>query len=151
MSESELESGPSSPQEKSPVTESEKPAWGQEELLQIFDQILFENEYREDITIKGRLRVTFRTRSAEETVAVSKFIDSSDFKLISTVEEHRAIKNLGYSLVVFQGKDLSRLKEEEKSKFISQLPTQVIGMLVDKLAEFDRKVAAACSEAERNF
>lgn len=131
--------------------ELQKPRWTQEELLKIFDQILFEGEYSEEVTVRGKLKVIFKSRSGDETLAISKELDSLQLNLITTVEQLRALRNLSYSLVNYQGRDFSDVKLAEKMIFLGKLPISVIAILSDKLAEFDSKIDAACREAEENF
>lgn len=122
-----------------------------EELLKVFDELIFQGEYTEEQTIRGKLKVTFRSRSAEETMEISKTLDNMDFKLLSTMQEQRAFLNLAKSLTLYQGRDLEKLKADEKIQFIKRLPTSILGALADALAEFDRKVDLACREADANF
>jgi hypothetical protein len=128
-----------------------KPKYTKEELGKIFDELIFQGEYREDVTIRGKLRVTFRSRTTEETMEITKALDGQDFKLLSTMQEQRAFRNLIKSLVAYQGRDLSNMKPEEREQFIRKIPTSIIGSLADKLAEFDLKVDEACREGEENF
>jgi hypothetical protein len=128
-----------------------QPKWSKEVLMKVFDELMFEGEYREDVTIRGKLKVRFRTRTAEETVQISKLLDQSQFNLILTVQEHRAIYNLRASLESYNGQDLSSMALEEKLKFINKLNIQIVSALSDALAEFDGKVEAACREANENF
>lgn len=122
-----------------------------EELLAVFDELIFQGEYTEEQTIRGKLKVSFRSRSADETMQISKQLDVMDFKLLTTMQEQRAFLNLSKSLTMYQGKDLDKLKSEEKAEFIKRLPTSILGALADALAEFDRKVDLACREADENF
>lgn len=131
--------------------EKPKSRWTQDELLEVFDKLMFEGQYRETYRIKNKLSVTFRSRSAEETMQISREIDNTPFNLISTVQEHKAMLNLSYSLVNYSGKDFSNVEQKEIYKFLSKLPIFVISALVDKLSEFDSKVEEACREAEENF
>ena len=128
-----------------------KKEFPKEELLKVFDELIFNGEYREDVTIKGKLKVTFRTRTTEETMEVSKLLDGTDHKLLVTVQEQRAFHNLCKSLVTYQGRDVSNLKVEDKEKFIKKLPTSIASALADALSEFDLKVDYACREGEENF
>jgi hypothetical protein len=128
-----------------------KSKWSKEDLLKVFDDLMFAGEYSEEVLIKGRLKVTFRTRTAEEQVDISKFLDQSQFNLILTVQEHRALYNLRASLINYNGRDLSHVDAEEKMKFINKLNIQVVSAVSDALAQFDAKVEAACREAEENF
>lgn len=138
-------------QEKPKADEKLQATWDKDVLLKIFDDILFSNGYTEEVTLKKRLKVTFRTRTTEETLNISKSLDSSQLNLVSTVNEQRAFQNVLSSLIAFQGKDLVNTKSEDKEKFVRNLPTPVMSLLVDALADFDAKVNAACKEGEESF
>ncbi len=133
--------------------DEDKSEYSQEELLQIFDNIIFSGEYQETVTIKDRLRIVFRTRTAEEINDIQTHLDSQSgsLKLVSTVDNLRSFMTLSASLVSFQGKDLSGMKPEEKTKFIGKLAGPVISLLFTELTKFDRKVMAAVQEGELNF
>lgn len=128
-----------------------KSKYTQEELLSIFDEILFSGEYREDVLIKGKLKVTFRSRSVEETTDISRRLDGGNYKLVNTLQEQRALLNLGYSVVGYNNKDLTSQDIEERLKFIRKLPASLIATLSEALVRFDMKTDEACREAEENF
>ena len=138
-------------EEKEKEDKPVKPKYNKDELLAIFDEVIFQGEYVEDVTIRGKLKVQFRTRTAEEIEQISKVIDSTSFNLISTMNESRMVLNLQYALTFYQGRDLSALKVEDRAKFIKKLPGPVIAVLIDALFRFDDKVAEACKEVEGNF
>lgn len=125
--------------------------YSKEDLNTVFDTLIFESEYREEVTIRGKLKVVFRTRTAEETMTISHTLDGLDYKLLPTVQEQRAFLNLAKSLVMYQGKDLSKMLESDKKEFIRKLPTSIISGIADALAEFDRKIDMACRDAEGSF
>lgn len=131
--------------------EKKEPEFSVEELATLFDELMFQGEYTEEMKIKGKLAITFRTRTADETLEISKKIDVIQANLVSTVNEQRAVLNLGYSLISYQGKDLSKATVEERLLFVKKLPTPIIAALTDSLAKFERKVDIACREAEENF
>jgi hypothetical protein len=131
--------------------EQKLPEYKKEELVTLFDELIFSGEYKEERTIKGKLKVTFRTRSADEAMEISKALDSTEYKLLTTMQEQRAFLNLINALISYQGKDLSTMAPTDKAKYIKKLPVSIVGSLVDALTEFDRKVDLACREAEENF
>ena len=131
--------------------EVKKPKFDKEELLTIFDEIMFSGEYREDITIKNRLKITFKTRTAAEVSAMSKEVDGLSFNMIATLHEKRAFLQVVYSLVNYAGKDISALDIEKKKDFVGKLPAVVVAALSDALIKFDEKTAAAYLEGEENF
>lgn len=130
---------------------TEKSKYSKEELLRIFDEMIFSSEYIEDATIKGKLKVTFRSRSVEDTTAISKAVEAQDFKMLSTLSEYRALQNLAYSLVKYNGRDLSKTSPEERLKFLNSLPAVIVSSLSDTLNKFDQKMVEACQEGEANF
>lgn len=129
----------------------EKPKYDKEELNRIFDEILFSQEYQETVTIKGKMKVTFRTRSAEEIEAITKKLDATPANLVATLSEKRAILTLHDALVNYHGKDLSGMKLEDKARFVNKLPGVVVGALMRALQKFDDKCFEACKEGEENF
>lgn len=138
-----------------PTTEddsvTDSPKYSPEELAAIFDELIFTGEYTEEVLIKGKLRISFRTRSAGDIETISKVLDASNTNLVATLSEKRSLMNLQYSLAFYNGRDLRTLKVEERSVFISRLPAPIVASLFIALADFDAKVYAACKEAEANF
>jgi hypothetical protein len=128
-----------------------KPKYDEAELAKIFDEIIFSGVYTEDVVIKGRLRITLKSRTAQESEEISSKLDTSPANLISTLNERRALLNVYYALVRYQGKDLSMMKMEEKEKFVNQIPAAIVNVIVKAIASFDTKVYAACEDGETNF
>lgn len=137
--------------EKQETEAQAKPKYDNDELLRIFDEIIFSGEYVEDVVIKGKLRVQFRTRTSEEVEEISRLIDTTTFNLVSTMNEARMVLNLQYGLTMYQGRSLVGMKKEEKAKFIKNIPGPIVGVLLDALYKFDDKVFEACKELEENF
>ena len=133
------------------VKQPTKPKYDKDELLTIFDEIIFSGEYREDVSIKNKLKVTFRSRSADDINAISKELDSGTYNLISTLQEKTAFLNVVHSVVSYSGKDLAPMNSDAKKAFFGKLPAVVIGAISQALITFDAKVAAACMEGEENF
>jgi hypothetical protein len=130
----------------------ETPKFKKEELLAIFDEMIFEGQYVEDVALRGgKLKVRFKSRSVDDTTAISRDIDGKNFSLITTLQEHRAVLNLAYSLVSYAGQDLAARSAEDRIKFIGKLPGVIVGALSEALNRFDEKINAACVEGEANF
>lgn len=132
--------------------------FSEEELAEVFDRILFEGTYSEKQVIRGKLVFEFISRSAGDAADISRFIDRSNFKLLSTMEQHISMLNLAYSLISYQGEDLSGLpvvgkNSEERSRygFLKELPGGVVSAMLNKLTKFDRKVFFAMAEGSENF
>lgn len=133
------------------AVEEKKPEFTKEELLAVFDSIMFEGYYEEDVTIKGKLKVKFRSKSAKDVTDISKELDSRTFNLISTLQETRAFLSIVYGLMSYNGRDLSSQSLEERTKFIERLPSAIAASLSEAINKFDRKVDLACVEGEENF
>ncbi len=145
-----MSEAPMVPAEETPV-EKEVPKYDPEELLRIFDDMLFAGSYSEVVTIRGKLKVAFITRTAEQMDAITQKIDGTAAVLMATLVEKRNLLNLYHALTSYQGKDLSGLKYEDKVSFVNKLPAPVVGMLMVALYDFDNKINAATKEAEANF
>jgi hypothetical protein len=135
-------------QAPAPATNSK---YSQSELLSIFDHIIFSGEYEETVTLRGRLNVVFRTRTAEEINEIQMYLDSANLKLITTVDNVRSLMTLAASLVSYHSKDLRAVKREDRLAFINKQAAPIVGALLDALAAFDEKVQAAVREGEENF
>jgi hypothetical protein len=138
------------PEEKK-VESEDKLKWDPNTLLAIFDEIIFSGVYSENIIIRNKLQIKFRTRTADEIEAITDSLDATSANLISTMNEKRMVLNLYFALTYYQGKDLSVLSREDKERFIGKLPAPVVGALISALTKFDEKVYAACKEGEENF
>ena len=135
----------------SELAKSVTPKYSKEELLSIFDDILFQGYYQEDVTLKDRLTISFRTRSAEDTAKISRIIDAEQYQLSSTYMEHRALLNLATSMVTFNGKDMQDKTLEDRFIFVKKLPAHLVALLSKALVEFDTKVETACKDGDENF
>ena len=124
------------------------PKYTEEDLLIIFDEIMFSGEYREDVTIKNKLKVTFVTRTAADTTKITMELDSKKFNLMSSMQQYRALLCLCYSLVSYNGKDLSATPYETKKGFIEKLPSVVVNALSNALNDFDIKTDEALTKMD---
>ena len=150
----------SAPVQEAPETPSTEPVaeavttppkYSEDELAAIFDEIIFSGEYVEEMMIRGKLRVCFRTRTAEEVRHITQVVDSTQAVYASTVDSIRSLLQLQYALTSYQGKDLGCVKTEEKARFIGQIPGPIVALLLQSLAKFDEKVFLACQAGEANF
>lgn len=142
---------PVSESEDTKKEETEESKYDVEELAVIFDEIIFSGEYTEQQTIKGKLNVVFRTRTAEELREISRIVDGTQAVFANTLDGIRSLLHLQYALVMYQGKDLRGMKPDERAKFIGRIPGPVVGALMVSMGRFDAKVFAACQEGEENF
>lgn len=138
-------------EEKLNILEGGTPEFDELELEQLFDDLMFNGDYTEEIKIGRRMTVTFKTRSGKEARVVMGILDKAGYALGLTVESIRALYNLAQSTVVLNGTDISGENFDRKVELIEELPTQVISALMIALVKFDRKVEAAVRHGEENF
>lgn len=131
--------------------EKSKPKYSKEELAKIFDDIIFLGEYTEDVIIKNKLRVGFRTRSGGEIEEINREVDGSKANLLTTLNDTRTVLNLQYALTQYHTQDMRGMKPEDKARFIKTIPGPVIAAILIALQTFDQKVFMACQEGEENF
>lgn len=147
----EEDTAPESDETQSAEAATKAPKYSEEELAAIFDEIIFSGEYVEEVSIRGKLRVCFRTRTAEEIRQITQAVDGAQAVYANTVESLRSLLQLQYALTSYQGKDLTGIRPQERTAFIGQIPGPVVALLLQALAKFDEKVFAACQEGELNF
>lgn len=121
------------------------------ELDRVFDEMMFEGSYQEEVKIGKRMSITFKTRTGKEAREVMNILDKAGYSLGLTVESVRSLYNLAQSTVIVNGKDLSGEKFEKKVELIEEMPTPVISAMIVALMNFDRKVEAAVKHGEENF
>lgn len=139
---------PETPSQDSTQVAITPPKYKKEELLQIFDTIMFEGEYREEIVIKNKLRITFVTRSAASSAEITRELDEKKFNLLSSMQEYRALLCICHSLVGYNGKDLTHQTPEARKAFVEKLPTVVVAAISNALVNFDIKTEAALGELD---
>lgn len=137
--------------EKVHVVEGGSPAYDEAELDAIFDALMFDNSYTEEVKIGGRLSITLKTRSGKDARDVVERLDKSRYQMGLTMESMRALCNLVQSTVVVNGKDISGETFDKKLDLIEEMPSAVIGAMIKALISFDMKVEAAVAHGEENF
>lgn len=122
----------------------------QDELLTIFDALVFEGEYRE--THQGRgLKVTYRSRTGKDAVDISRALDRFEGKSYMTISTYANILTLVYSIVDLNGVDFSAMSIEDRYKAITKQSDAINALLYGKLSEFDEKISLAIEEGRKNF
>jgi hypothetical protein len=133
------------------VVEGGSPEYDEAELDSIFDALMFDNAYMEEVKIGGRLTLTLKTRTGKEIRSIVELLDKSRYQMGLTMESMRALCNLVQSTVIVNGKDISGETFEKKLELIEDMPSAVIGAMIKALVKFDLKVEAAVAHGEENF
>lgn len=132
------------------VAKREEAKYKSEELLAIYDTILFEGSYSE--TFKGRgITVTFRSRTSKDSMAIGRALDKFEGKSYMTVQNYANFLTLIYSIEAFNGTDFSDVTPEKKYEYFIGKPDAQNAMLFGKLSEFDEKISLAIEEGRKNF
>lgn len=121
------------------------------ELEAIYDSLMFDGKYTEEVSVGKRLRATFVTRTAKEAREVLLKIDKMGLSMGITVESIRGLYNLAQSLVAINDTDISGEPFDKKVDRIEVLPSQVVSKLMIALSRFDIKVDAAVGHGAENF
>lgn len=130
--------------------EPEKPKFSKEELLAVFDKLVFEGRYEE--TYKGRgITVGFRSRTGDDSVSISRALDNFESKTGVSIQTYVNMLTLSHSLVFYNGKTFEDKAVKEKFAYLSSLPDAVLTILMSKLNEFDEKVWLSMDEGRKNF
>lgn len=133
------------------ILDGGSPEFDELELEQLFDDLMFNGSYTEEVKIGKRLSVTLKTRNGKDAREVMNILDKAGYSLGLTVESIRSLYNLAQSAVIVNGKDISGETFEKKVELIEELPTPVISAMILSLMKFDRKVEAAVRHGEENF
>lgn len=121
------------------------------ELLAIYDAVMFEDKYEERVSLGRKYYAIFITRPAESDALVSRQIDNMDFKTVHAMRTHSAILTLSHSLVELNGKDLRDMEAKDRYDLVKGKSTHLIEMLSRHLIDFDQKVREAMEYGEANF
>jgi len=124
--------------EREAVLDKEASKYLKEDLLAIFDSLVFEEGYEEDIKLGGKLTFTLSTLTGDDEVALS-----SDGVL--------PVDRLARSISKFKGQDLKGMSGEDRVKIIKKQPAVILSSMLNKLSEFENKVFFAEREGSKNF
>lgn len=133
------------------VLDGGSPEYSDLELEQVFDELMFNGSYSEEIKIGRRFTMTLKTRSGKDAREIMNILDKAGYSLGLTVESIRSLYNLAQSVVVVNTKDISGESFEKKVELIEDMPTPMISAMIFALMKFDRKVEAAVKHGEENF
>lgn len=128
-----------------------KSKYSQEELLSLFDTLLFEGAYEELVKVGRNFTVKFRTRSVGESNEITRRIDRLELNTIMAVQNHTNVLTLAYAIVELNGQKLVDDDFKKRLTRIQSLPESLIIVLSHKLQEFDMKVMEAMKEGDSNF
>lgn len=128
----------------------EKAKYSKDELLAIFDKLVFEGKYEE--TFKGRgITVGFRSRTGDDSVSISRALDNFESKTGVSIQTYVNMLTLSHSLTFYNGKTFEDKAVKDKFTFLSSLPDAILSILMGKLNEFDEKVWLSMEEGRKNF
>lgn len=139
------------PKEDASSKDAEKKEFDDKELLYIYDSLITTNTYVETSNISKSVKVAWRSRTLGEANTIARLIDSAGFNTILSVQNHTNTMNMATSLVMFNGKDFSKMSLADKKSFVECLPEIIIVKLSESLRKFDYKLSKATEVGEANF
>ena len=117
-----------------------------EQKEQFLESILSETPYQETVELfNGKLKVTFRTRTTDESDnVIDKLMQEENFDTILDVERAMAKLHLAFGLVEMiteSGKEIiDQGSLKERLERLGKLPTPKYTVLIEELRKFDRRV-----------
>ncbi len=130
--------------------QSDEPS-NKDELLTIYDALLFEGAYSEIYSLGKRYSVRYRSRTAEEETTILRQLDGMKYNTVQAYQSMSAMSHLAYSLTDYCGKDLTKMDVKDRYDFVSGLPTQVLEILSTNMVDFDSKLQIALEYGKENF
>lgn len=114
------------------------------EVSAILDSIFTKGFYEEEIELPRKHRCVFCTRTSGQAIEISERLEAGDPGKMTRVRYNQlySLYCLSMSLVSFDGEALPE-KLEEKVGVVSNWAGPLTDLLLDKLTEFDKKVADA--------
>lgn len=113
----------------------------------ILDSLFTKGHYEEEVILSGNRKCVFRTRSTKMSLDITGRLESDDIKTAGRYNQLFSLYCLAGSLCSMGGKPLPD-DFDKKIGVISDLPSPVTEMLVQKLAEFDKTVSDVYTVAE---
>lgn len=114
----------------------------------IFDAVVSKGYYEEYVKV-GANRAVLRTRLYDDHLRLQTALEATRPGLVMTQEDMITRYNLAASLYEWRGKPLKHDSDDDFDAVmdeVKKLPAPIYSMLVQRLAEFDRKVMLVFSE-----
>lgn len=121
------------------------------EYLEIYDAIMFEDQYTKKVQLGKRYSAVFITRAADADVQIARQLDSMNFQTMSAYQTMAAILTMSHSLHEFNGKDLSDMTVSQRYDYLRNKSSHVIELLSQHMVDFDNLIRQALMYGEVNF
>lgn len=114
------------------------------EVTAILDSIFTKGFYEEEVELPRKHRCVFRTRTSKQAIDISARLEENDPGKMTKIRYNQlySLYCLAASLVSFDNEVLPE-KFEEKVVLIGEWAGPLIDFLLEKLTDFDQKVADA--------
>lgn len=130
---------------------SKEPEFREEELLYIFDSLMTQGRYVEQVAVNKRMKVVWRSRTVGEANSITRLVDTAGFNTMLAIQNHTTLMQMAHSLVAFNGRDFSEASLSEKKDFLEKLPEVLVIQLSRTLNKFDYKITKATEVGQENF
>lgn len=129
-----------------PVTEK----YTKEELLAVYDTLVFEGSYTEVYKSRG-INAVFRTRNGDDVIRLNQYLDSYQAKSMASLQTYSNMLTLAASLKSVNGKEFKSGDIQSAYAHLKTLPDALNTLLLMHLSDFDNKVGLAIDEGRKNF
>lgn len=137
-------------QEAETASEEPKSKYSQQELLALYDTMVFEGRYTEPYRARG-INAVFRTRTGDDVIKLNQYLDSYQAKSMASLQTYSNMLTLAASLKSINGKEFEDGDIKSVYIHLKTLPDAVNTLLLVALTDFDRKVGEAIEEGRKNF
>ena len=121
-----------------------------QELLGIYDSIIFDSSFDKQYSLRG-LKFTLRTRSSASIMKVNQALDNLKAQSQNTYQTYSNYFMLAASLKSYGTSDFDDSNLKGAYDYLVTLPSPIIDILLGKLNEFDLMIALALQAGRENF
>lgn len=121
-----------------------------QDLLAIYDDIIFENSFSKEYRLRS-VRFTLKTRSSATVIKVNQALDNLKAQSVNTYQTYSNYLMLAASLKSYNNQDFSEDNLKEAYDYLLTLNTAAIDLMLDKLNEFDQMIGLALKAGKENF
>lgn len=121
-----------------------------EQLLALYDDLVFENGYKEEIKVRG-FSFGFKTRSSEDLIGINRALDNFKAQSANSYQTYANYLTLAASLSFIDGVEFEAGKLKLAYDALLKQTTAKVDIMLMELTNFDRKVAMAIEVGRKNF
>lgn len=124
--------------------------YSKELLLALYDDLVFENGYKEEVKVRG-FSFGFKTRSSEDLIGINRALDNFKAQSANSYQTYANYLTLAASLSFIDGVEFEAGNLKLAYDALLKQTTAKVDIMLMELTTFDRKVAMAIEVGRKNF